>query len=308
MKKEENKNQIVAPKQSTEPTNQSNEAKPQKSKKRGCCIVALIIFVLIMFMWLIFPFLGIALFGGLFGGDDAKDSKVSTPVTTNDTTTKNKDQAKTSDKTASNSDTNSENSYSFTREQFINYFVEATTYSTKKQATPLQRFTKNIIYLKVIGTIPNQESEETLNRVIADFNSLSETSKIERNDNGEDILAYFIPGSEFINYSNTTNTEAFEVDVPNADCSIKYAKVFIANDEASLNQPSRKYAIRHEITHALGFIGHINDVVNSILYSRVDMEHYTELDSKLIKMMYNTGVPLCSNESGVRTFFQNWNP
>ena len=292
-KEKESKNSVT-------PAPTTPEIKPKK--RHGCLIAAVIVGAMLVFIlvasWFL-PFIGV-----FWGGSDS-----GTPVlpadSSKDTTadnSNNKQQSTPSDKKSSGSNS-STNSSAYSKEDYINYFLQV---STRNGIDTLGRFTKSPVYLKVEGNIP-AGSEDMLNDVIADFNGLSNSVKIERNQEGSDIQIFYVPRSELDNYRNPQPNDAFEVEIPNADCSYKYAKVYIGYDV--MDADTLQYVIRHELTHAIGFKGHIlPSTVNSIMANRIKMNDYPTLDQVMIQMLYNMGVPLCANSDGIRSFFAGWNP
>lgn len=271
-------------------------AKPKK--RHGCLIAAIIIgglFVLIFIASQILPFIGLLFYKPESNTPDIPlETKTETPAETPKQTP-----APTSKKSTDSTTNTSAN----TKEEYINYFTQTATNSGRET---LGRFSKSPVYLKISGTMP-AGAEDTINTVIADFNALSESIKIERNDAGSDIQMFFMPFAELDNYRQPSPKEAFEVDVPNADCSYKYAKVYVSNDV--LDSQNMTSVLRHELAHAFGFKGHISPTtVNSIMANRILTAHFTDLDQVLIQMLYNMGVPLCADSASISSFFAGWNP
>jgi len=280
------------------PTVSTPEIKPKK--RRGCLIAAIIVGAVLIFLFVaswFLPFISV-----LWGGSGSDVPTLPTDSSKDTTTDTGKNQTTTTPK-KSTSSSSSQSAYS--KDDYLNYFIQV---ATREGSDTLGRFTKSPVYLKVEGNIP-AGSDEMLNDVISDFNGLSNPVKIERNQSGSDIQLFYVPRSELDNYRNppTVPNDAFEVEVPNADCSYKYAKVYIGYDV--MDADTLQYIIRHELTHAIGFKGHINpSTVNSIMANRIKTNDYPELDQVMIQMLYNMGAPLCSNSDGIRSFFAGWNP
>lgn len=293
--------------QDAKTTQNTDKPKDQpKSRKNTCCWIGVGIFILIVLI------VAGQLFLPMFSGDNTKEpdlsnvlpsSQTNEPVDT-PTNSSSKPTETTPEQTQpAQNTTSTPASEKYPKADVINFFVDAAVKNTDSSPSPLGRFTKSTISLKVIGTIPDQASADTLQRVIDDFNNISQSVKLARNDEGSDLQIFFIPISEFSNYTNTPGEhQGFSVTVPDAKCQFKYAKAYIAND-SDINQDTRDYLIRHEIMHALGFSGHTAPASGSIMGNRLKQEHTGELDIKLYNMLYNSGVALCSNESQVREFF-----
>lgn len=272
------------------------EVKPKK--RRGCLIAGIIVGALLVFLFVASQLLP---FWGFWNGGDSDTSQIPAETGKNTTADTNKTPATTPKKTTSSSAGTSQ----YSKDDYINYFTQV---ATRNGSDTLGRFTKSPVYLKVEGNIP-AGSDEILNDVISDFNGLSNSIKIERNQGGSDIQVFYVPRSELDNYRNppTIPNDAFEVEVPNADCSYKYAKVYIAYDV--MDADNLQQAIRHELTHAVGFKGHVNpSTVNSVMANRIKVSDYPTLDQVMIQMLYNMGVPLCANSAGISSFFAGWNP
>lgn len=283
-----------------------DKPKDQPKSRHTCCWIGIGMFglaVLIAAGQIIWPI--------FFDGETKEPdlSKFPSPTETSkpDTSADNSTKPTETPSTQNNNEP-AASSETYPKADVLNFFVDAAVKNTDGSPSPLGRFTKSTVNLKVIGTIPDQASADTLQRVIDDFNNISQSVKLVRNDTGSDLQVFFIPQSEFGNYTNTPGDhQGFAVTVPDAKCQFKYAKAYIANDPG-INQDVRDYIIRHEIMHALGFSGHNAPASGSIMGNRLKQEHTGELDIKLYNMLYNSGVALCSNESQVREFFANKDP
>ncbi len=282
------------------PTVTPSTAAVNKPKKHRGCLVAVIIFAFLIFIYIalqFLPFIG-AFFWNSSDSDIPNLPTESEKDTTADTS---KDQTPAATPKKSNGSTGSKSEYS--KDDYLNYFIQV---ATRNGSDTLGRFAKSPVYLKVEGNIP-AGSEEMLNDVISDFNGLSNSVKIERNQGGSDIQLFYLPRAELDNYRNPQPNDAFEVEIPNNDCSYKYAKVYIGYDV--MDADTLQYTIRHELAHAIGFKGHVNpSTVNSIMANRIKMNDYPTLDQVMIQMLYNMGAPLCANSDSIRSFFAGWNP
>lgn len=285
----------------TKTTQTADKPKEKPKSRHTCCWLGLGIFGLIVLI------IGGRMVFLMFSGGETKEpdlSKYQPSTQTNQPTDTSADSStKPTETTPEQNNNEATSSETYPKADVLNFFVDAAVKNIDGSPSPLGRFTKSTINLKVIGAIPDQASADTLQRVIDDFNGISSSVKINRNDAGSDLQVFFVSQSEFGNYTNSPGgKQGFSVTVPNSDCQFKYAKAYIAND-ADINQDTRDYLIRHEIMHALGFSGHNEPTSGSIMGNRLKQEHTGELDIKLYNMLYNSGVPLCSNESQVRQFF-----
>ena len=165
------------------------------------------------------PFIGV-----LWGGSDSDVPTL--PTDSGKDTSSDTDKNQTTTTTPKKSSGSSTGSSAYSKDDYLNNFIQV---ATREGSDTLGRFTKSPVYLKVEGNIP-AGSDEILNDVISDFNGLSNSIKIERNQGGSDIQLFYVPRSELDNYRNPQPNDAFEVEIPNADCSYKYAKVYIGYD------------------------------------------------------------------------------
>lgn len=277
----------------------SVEAKPKK--RHSCLIAAIIVGAVLVFLFIVSQLLPFISLLWDRGGSDTPDIPAETALDDTATTGETETPAATPKKSSGTSSSSSQ----YSKEEYLNYFVQL---ATRNGSDTLGRFTKSPVYLRVEGNVP-AGSDAMLNDVIADFNGLSSGVKIEHNQAGSDIQLIYVPRSELDNYRNppTIPNDAFEVEIPNDDCSYKYAKIYIAYDV--MDADNLQQAIRHELVHAIGFKGHIKpSTVNSVMANRLKTTDFPALDQVLIKMLYNMGAPLCANESTIRSFFAGWTP
>ncbi len=282
-----------------EPTKATPATEVKPKKRHGCLIAGIIIGAIFIFIFILSQLL--PFWGFWRGGGDSDIPNIPVETAKDSSTDSSKTPATTPKKSSGTSSATS----AYSKDDYLSYFTQL---ATRNGSDTLGRFTKSPVYLKVEGSIP-AGSDEMLNDVISDFNSLSNSTKIERNQGGSDIQVIYVPRSELDNYRNppTVPNDAFEVEIPNADCSYKYAKVYIAYDVMDADYLAQ--SIRHELTHAIGMKGHISpSTVNSAMANRIKTSDYPALDQVLIQMLYNMGTPLCADEASIRSFFAGWNP
>ena len=202
------------------PVATTSAVKPKK--RRGCLIAVIIVGAVMIFLFVaswFLPFIGV-----LWGGSDSDVPTL--PTDSGKDTSSDTDKNQTTTTTPKKSSGSSTGSSAYSKDDYLNNFIQV---ATREGSDTLGRFTKSPVYLKVEGNIP-AGSDEILNDVISDFNGLSNSIKIERNQGGSDIQLFYVPRSELDNYRNPQPNDAFEVEIPNADCSYKYAKVYIGYD------------------------------------------------------------------------------
>lgn len=199
---------------------------------------------------------------------------------------------------------------SISKEDLLDYFVETTTYDGKMtKRLPVCHWTKNPITVEIQGDI-NDKTLVALDDAIKEFNAVSNI-KMERASPG-DLLVYFLPVDQFPANTLSEAIKGIAFTEPDGNCVISSAKIYVDDTEfADSKQLTYHDALllvtRHELLHALGFSGH--DVkkrgctaLSSIACLTYD---YTQYDISAIKMLYNSGLPLCSGEADIRQFFAN---
>ena len=81
--------------------------------------------------------------------------------------------------------------------------------------------------------------------------------------------------------------------------------MFLYDTLMAMDEAVRCQVIRHEMTHAVGLWGHSDVYFESIMALPKTRYIYPEEDKILIRMLYNSGVPLGAKANEVRTFFNN---
>jgi len=168
------------------------------------------------------------------------------------------------------------------------------------------RWLGNPITIRIYGN-PDSDSLSCLNVVVSDFNQLSTTTKLQISDNGKgDIDMYFLPDPEFSriepNYVQG-NWGFFWVDYTR-NCEIYHARILISTINPTT--PERCHLIREELTQSLGFARDSLRYPDSIFYQKwTETNYYSDIDKDLIKMQYNTEVPLCATKGEVEHFFSS---
>lgn len=195
-------------------------------------------------------------------------------------------------------------------EDLLNYFIETTTYnSTMDQRKGLSRWTKNPITVELEGQV-NDLAVTTVDRAIYEFNAVSNT-KLSRVQSGGDIQINFLPREQLPAQSGSENYKGITYAEPNSGCILSAAKIYIDTAEMEGSEVMSAedrliLTVRHELLHALGFSGHdITKNRGCTALSKIAclLKSYSQYDISAIKMMYNSGVPLCSSEDQIRSFF-----
>lgn len=179
--------------------------------------------------------------------------------------------------------------------ELTNYFsTETTNYGSSK--VTLSRWEKDIkIMMKGESTA---EYLALIDKFIERFNENSNTIKMSKVTTGGNFTIEFGKNSS----SGMPGGAAFS---SGDDCSIDGAVVSVG-PEADMIETLPDYIINHEMFHALGFSGHYRSEESCTLMSATHCgESFTENEDKLISMLYNSGIPGCLDEAGIRSFFES---
>jgi hypothetical protein len=198
-------------------------------------------------------------------------------------------------------------------EKEINYFKEISLGSEYGDAGSLIiKWPEQIVRIKIFG-IPDEKAMNCLNSVIKDFNDISETTKLELScDEIGDIDIHFIPYSEFskIEPKYVSGNMGFFTWDNTRDCRIYHGRILI--DNQTIDSTFRCHLIREELTQSLG-LG--NDAKkespykDSIFFGEGGRSttYYSDIDKKLIQMMYSKNLPFCANSEEVDNYFGGQN-
>ncbi|HOX41195.1 MAG TPA: hypothetical protein PK263_03300 [bacterium] len=182
-------------------------------------------------------------------------------------------------------------SYSpMSKNELINYFAtETTTYGDN--TVKLSRWDKDI-RIKIEGE-PNAEYLAELDSFISRFNTNSTSIKMFKVSSDSNLTIRFGTG-------NKIGLAAFSAG---DDCKIDGALVEVG-PEADMVETLPDYIVNHEMFHALGFGGHYRSEESCTLMSAWHCsDSFTKNEDRLIQMMYNSKIPVCSDANQIKTFF-----
>ncbi len=193
------------------------------------------------------------------------------------------------------------------KEEYWEYFSAITFHKAgnKDSSAPLERWTKSPVTIELTGEI-NDEVIANLDSIIEAFNVISKTVKLERIEHLGDLIIHFVSRDEMLAKRGRGEEQILGWAHINTDssCTIGSADIYLQNQVKD-----RDYALHsslvHELSHALGFEGHDYgkrgcNALTSIACA--PLLTYTPYDTFAIKVLYNSGIPLCSSETEAKIY------
>lgn len=263
-----------------------NNSPPQKNSNCRVCGIIVGVVILIFILYFVFTW------GLPFLNNSSSNNEIPIPTSTIST-------AQTS---ASN----------IPKDDILDFFVENTTYTGGMNSRkPLARWTKNPITIELDGEV-NDVVISSMDKIIASFNAISDT-KLQRVSGGGDLQIYTLPKSQFPASTLSDDTyKGVSYTDPDANCIISTSKIYMDTEDlqgaGSISAEDRfSTVLRHELMHSLGFSGHDTKPRGCTSLSKIAclIKDFTQYDISAIKMLYNSGIPLCADETQIRDFFAN---
>lgn len=145
---------------------------------------------------------------------------------------------------------------------------------------------------------PTEEDRETLASIITDVNRFVGRPLLRFSDNSRGrLVLYFVPSADARKYEPTASgpVTGFTALRWDAGYHLYSATVIIATELTG----TRRNVILHELTHALGFRGHVPGA-DSVLNTGSLSSRYSALDSLFIATLYNPAIEAGMGQSRVR--------
>ncbi len=204
------------------------------------------------------------------------------------------------------------------------YFIQmALLDSVNKEEFPLFRWTKTPVKIGVHDvTLPGDapfastaDFDSCLNRVITDFNNISQEVKLKRTYwYPEDIAIAVTQQDRILSYVEAYEQVGAAEYVKHLKESAGFVQFGISEDYSmnftllvmapELVEPDKKCALLyHEMMHAFGFPNHntASDDPQGVLTDGAAMvESFSDFDKMLIDTMYNSGVPTGIDSEQIR--------
>ncbi|BCJ49664.1 hypothetical protein Asp14428_11390 [Actinoplanes sp. NBRC 14428] len=154
------------------------------------------------------------------------------------------------------------------------------------------RWTKPVVTVRTDGTV-SAASRDCLERVVADFNALSATTKLRLTGGGTaDIRMFFGPVSRFraVEPAYVRDNDGFFSVKWAGDHAITAGTVLIRT--TGIGATVRCHLIREELTQSMGLMRDADDYPDSVFYGRywATPTRYSRLDEKLIRLLYGGAV------------------
>lgn len=183
--------------------------------------------------------------------------------------------------------------------ELLDYFVaETTVWPGYDQSIKVIKWEKPIVTVSIADT-PLEGGIKAVDDFIARFNKNSNTVKLERIEKDGDIKIYF--------QEDTKGSAGKSGPSSGLDYTIDNANVKL-DQKVAISDQVLNSVLSHEMFHALGFTGHYNGSVCRLMSPDTCGSHFSINEERLIQMLYSTNLPVESNESDIRAYFQNWNP
>jgi len=227
------------------------------------------------------------------------------PSSTTGESSQNNSAPSSSSKSQSSSPSSSETSSQSSSQQdkIIDYFVDIAL------PTPIsvERWTKNPFNVGFDPDALDLAESTCVDGFIRDFNNASNVVKLKKDRENADIKIYKITPEQMVQYGGEDAGWGVAFGYKNSNNERYKGEIFISNAVPN-NESSKCYLMRHEMMHNMGFRGHSDRFSGGIMavpsLGRNTENIMSEVDTMSIKMLYNTGLPLKSNEEQARAYLK----
>lgn len=158
----------------------------------------------------------------------------------------------------------------------------------KQEISPiLKKWEKRVVGISFNGNKMNPYLDGCLENVIADFNTLSATTKLRLGFQG-DIDFYLIPVEQFSKFvpNYTSGNDGYFYVEFNESNAITHSIILINSNDIS-RDVERCHLIREELTQSMGFPMDSDKYEDSMFYAPwTTTLGYSQLDEKVIKVLY----------------------
>lgn len=198
-------------------------------------------------------------------------------------------------------------------DSLINFFIETAIKDYQDRSFFVTRWTSPNVSVGVGEGNLSETLSGCLSSFINDFNKESSSIKLFRDDRVDlgipNIKIYYWDNAKFKQKAGNIDN-GFTSWNHKDDKSLQRSMVFLSEDIMKLDDAVKCQVIRHEMMHAVGFWGHDQTYFESIMSLPKTRYIYPEEDKTLVRMLYNSGIPIGSDESAARSYleshFNNW--
>lgn len=190
-------------------------------------------------------------------------------------------------------------------EKYLDYFLEiALMNEYNENESVIKKWVENLD-IKVKGS-PSQEDMDTLKHVLKELNELIKPIELRLVDKAQNVEVFFVPESRFHEYVPEYEpiNQGFFTAWEDANHEIYRAIVLISSE--GISQKERSHLIREEITQILGLMNDSWKYNDSIFYQGwTAFNSFSEIDRKLIQMLYREDIRPGMRRSEVEVLFQD---
>lgn len=188
----------------------------------------------------------------------------------------------------------------------LDYFKEIALGFEYNDDGKIHKWTKETITVKITGS-PSQDNIDYVKVVLFDLMNITDYKlnfKVVDDQNRSDIEIYFGKLSTFDSRTPyyVRGNWGFFIIWCNQNENIYRSEILISTDRPNKNEI--KHLIREEITQSLGLGKDSYDYKNSMFYQGwTDISQFSEIDRKLIQMLYLDKVKSGMNEEEINGLF-----
>lgn len=191
-------------------------------------------------------------------------------------------------------------------ELFMNFYIHTANYFNINGGRYDVRWNQNTVYVQVVetsGSLSDGEAQ-SLAHYISEFNANSNSVKLQRRDSSAGNIVLEVFNREDAQWM-CSGDDGCAIAHANGSCVITSANVYLAEENGNngISTTLANYLVHHEMHHAMGY-WHADEYSTSLMgVAHADATYPNAVDLRAIRMLYNSGVPVCQNEAQTRAYF-----
>lgn len=193
--------------------------------------------------------------------------------------------------------------------RMLEYFIDTAVYDYQKREFFITRWTSSNVSVGVAEGSFTESLNNCLESFINDFNSESSSAKLRRDDTVDvgipNIKIYYWDDTKFKEKAGQNATYGLTQWIHKDDKSLQRSMLFLSYDLMNADESLRCQIIRHEMMHAVGFWGHSDKYFEGIMSSPKTRYIYPDEDKRLVRILYNSNIPVGSDNEAARNYFGN---